>query len=741
MFTTFIQSGISKHQPIHYYFGYAVPDPAPDLPVGFSAFIPPVVNVGSSPPKISKFSETATANETIPIIGNGFDESTTFKLHAQSTTYNITPEFVDSDTVAITLPSGISSWDVYSLWPVTSGEAGISYLINRTEAWWVGPKTVWAGEEFSIYGRNLSNLNGTTDAWIYLNEDGVGGQWLTPTAVNPYRVTVTLPSGLSPGTYEIWAHNGHGQENGWSGPLTLTVVSRSPWPLDTDTIIDVTASPYNATGDGSTDDIAAIRAAMTAAAAAAPATLYFPSGTYMISEGFVIYSDIRIKGDGVANSIIKNTADWAIYDFYYMPLYANNRSNVAIENITLDNNEVNNGTWDGMIRLDNMSKVRLDNVNIVSYAGMVTIQSDELLLNGCNLLSAGTWFSSSSNVLIDSCTSKESNHYGQALGTWGGSEWSVTNCIFQDADTGRSDGYAGGRVFVAQSHFGSVRKLYFEGNESIDYAPHTTRPDQNCGEQILFEMSPNSYPETCVPQNPTAVTDTTVTFTGSDMTFDESTPNHHAVIVSGLGKGQCRYISSFDMASQTITLEKAWLINPDTSSQIAITPLVSEAVVYNNTLQGRSTWETQTTASAGYVSYGASFDIIVDSNDISQTRTGMYVSPLALSTSDISVCYFTLMEDNTVDYSQGGIYLQGNYSSAINFPGVDGSIGTIMRGTGISNITDIAIRIDCDNQVGGDLNATIIEGNTITSAGTDISIEDTTSNPSNTQVRNVVNNQ
>jgi hypothetical protein len=56
---------------------------------------------------------------------------------------------------------------------------------------------------------------------------------------------------------------------------------------------------YGATGDGTTDDYAAVAAALTAAASltSSSATVFFPAGTYKISQGLVIPKGVHLRGD------------------------------------------------------------------------------------------------------------------------------------------------------------------------------------------------------------------------------------------------------------------------------------------------------------------------------------------------------------------------------------------------------------------------------------------------------------
>lgn len=67
--------------------------------------------------------------------------------------------------------------------------------------------------------------------------------------------------------------------------------------------INVKNAPYNATGNGSTDDTVAIQAALTAAATL-KGIVYFPAGTYKVSDPLTVSSYTTIKGAGMGISVI-----------------------------------------------------------------------------------------------------------------------------------------------------------------------------------------------------------------------------------------------------------------------------------------------------------------------------------------------------------------------------------------------------------------------------------------------------
>ncbi|MBU2604254.1 MAG: cell wall-binding repeat-containing protein [Actinobacteria bacterium] len=67
--------------------------------------------------------------------------------------------------------------------------------------------------------------------------------------------------------------------------------------------LDVTASPFNAKGDGTTDDTVAIQGAINAADSSG-GVVYFPSGTYKVSGLNVTKSNVVLRGLGTASVLV-----------------------------------------------------------------------------------------------------------------------------------------------------------------------------------------------------------------------------------------------------------------------------------------------------------------------------------------------------------------------------------------------------------------------------------------------------
>jgi len=73
--------------------------------------------------------------------------------------------------------------------------------------------------------------------------------------------------------------------------------------------IDVTEAPYNASGDGVTDDTTALQAAENAADANGLGKLYFPPGRYLVSAT-VDFNDVSIYGAGADSVTVRAASDF-----------------------------------------------------------------------------------------------------------------------------------------------------------------------------------------------------------------------------------------------------------------------------------------------------------------------------------------------------------------------------------------------------------------------------------------------
>lgn len=73
---------------------------------------------------------------------------------------------------------------------------------------------------------------------------------------------------------------------------------------------------YGATGDGETNDHAAIQAAIDACAAVGGGTVYLPAGHYLVSAPLVVTdSSVRVVGEAVGATILEKTDDVALLQF------------------------------------------------------------------------------------------------------------------------------------------------------------------------------------------------------------------------------------------------------------------------------------------------------------------------------------------------------------------------------------------------------------------------------------------
>ncbi len=408
---------------------YAFPRPTPTLPSAMDPYSPPVNT--STPvtttPTFAEWTRSGGPDDNLVVTGNSFSTSTGADLgkdthflvygqnHGGSALIAAKIQRLDAQKGIVTLDATLPSRSMYLLWAYNSHGYGRPVAINRTDAWWLGPDKGAVGESISVYGRNLSYQNGVTTSWIYLQQAGKAGQWVTPSAVNPYRVTFTIPGHLATGSYLVWAHNGHGGRYGWSGPLTITVNTGPGW---TNTRFNV--KDYGARGDGATDDTAAISRCMKTAAGTPYSTIYFPAGTYCVSNMFTPPSNTRWLGAGMTSTTIictdfKASAPSLLFS-------GGGVSNSEFDNLTLNAGSYCGNLWpSSMVHLRGGSDLRFTNVAFAAqgFQPADLSGSNYIFLTDCRVIGRGSFLGGGRQVFITGCHFYGTNDAETLVDEWG----------------------------------------------------------------------------------------------------------------------------------------------------------------------------------------------------------------------------------------------------------------------------------------------------------------------------------
>ncbi|WP_236776680.1 glycosyl hydrolase family 28-related protein [Agrobacterium tumefaciens] len=689
-------------QPDPRQFGFPIPVPEPRLPDDADAFNPPWTEVGGEGPAIAEISRTAGADEVVSMTGVDLDGRTGFQIFSQApgatqgVVTPVAPLTADATAATLLLPTTLASWSTYLIRPQRGDVQGRSFAINRTESWWIGPDAAAPGAVVSVYGRNLSRFNGTSQSYLYIKPAGAAGWYVPAISVNPFKVDFKVPA-LPPGKYEVWAHNTHGGRFGWSGPLALDVLSQSPWAAQDKKRIN--AGQFGATGDGMTDDTAAILRAIDAAAATAPSVLYFPAGIYLVTKPLTAPGNVAWLGEGADNTEIR------LNRRIDQSMVVVQGDYTRFEKLTLNANR--NIAGKPLLALRNRKNIRLDSVRIDAW-GVPAFDAQDtegLFVHASELIENGSFYGASRQVFFSDNRFRMTGYGESVVALWGGRDFAMTGNELTNADERRDDGHGIGRFFVGQAHFGSMRNLYFEKNISRNAAPHDcTKVDCNKGEQICFEIVGSKLKNDFVGASSTSVTFSTLSDLG-----DAVPGGRDLVIVGGRGAGQHRHIVSTD--GSTVLLEQAWNIVPDRTSRFALAATASRAVIYDNTFEGRGSYAEHDSDSTAVLLYGNVYDVVVDSNRISRMRHGMMTVALD-STRGLSP-YFLQYSNNSVARSNSGLYVGTTFADT-GVAGIWGGLGNVYRRNRFTDIAYIGVEYETWNHAGADYNGTVFDGNTFT---------------------------
>jgi hypothetical protein len=678
---------ISSDLPV--YTDYATPSPAPRSPG--DDFEPLMVGAPhNGTPMCAEWTQTAGPDESLIVTGDNFTHSsqisaqadTRFKVYSANgsvTDANILR--ADKEQAVITIDKSVPKWSMYLIWPGNKAGYGAPIAVNKTDAWWMGPLKATRRSRVSVYGRNLSKHNDTVASHVYIKSVIGAGLWARVLKVNPYKVDFEVPAYLPNGSYEVWMHNGHGAKYGWSGPLTLTITSAHQWSK---TVYNV--REFGAKGDGVTDDTEAIHRALEAARKVKNSSVFFPSGTYMITKMLTISDNTRWMGEGRNKSIIRCHSKFFTSDAM---IFGRSRT-IQINDLAFDTN----GNYRGgggdfraqAINLSGSSDVKLLNVEFacIGYGALRLDNASEVLMENSKIVSRMSFLGSCSNLLINKCDFYLTNDAEMALHSWNGRNISMTNSTCRDYDNSNPNdgsGWGKGRFFHSAGNGGSTRHTYLENNRTYDLGVRPIGADQNSGEQFLWEGFAANWAGRVKSSSGTHTT--LLGFkTGSHAT------KAIAVITKGRGKGQSRWVSG--VKGSTIELEKPWNVQPNKSSRISLGSFADRIVLYNNFMDGKASavYSENFTASSGIQPYGGVLNFIADRNTLTEVRSGI-ANWATQHRTGIDPNYFNLYINNVISRCRWGIV---NALLELKRPET-GLMGSTFRNNIVNNAVESGIAI------------------------------------------------
>lgn len=576
-------------------------------------------------PVIFHATESAGPGDVVQLQGANFGAAPTVSIQQVSgSTSSLTPRqqltvISKSDTsVSTQIPSSFPK-GLYALW-VSNGVLSQPVMINRARVNQLEFPEVDPGRTFRVFGRNLW-LSGFTPTVRFVDQAtgrSLSGTLVSAAGNDSYVYRVKASTNLQVGhTYAIYFRNGAGGKWGETVAANLLPVRGGdvdafslnvPWGADfaafASKTYNVMNAPFNATGDGITDDRAAIQSAIDTASAAGGGVVYLPQATYNIvtfinGAALSMKSNVVLRGQSRAGTILKfspvsdpgypwNMIQWAndvtLSGLTQLTVFNNtsntsynlairdggaNTSKIFVKDVTIDLNK-----WGSSLHLGDGNRYLVDNVKILNPS----IQGTVLMLS-----QPGSFFRTSHYALVRNCTFPNVTRRLQ-----GGADTIIEN------NTVTYNGDYQAEVAALQPDFSQgeqnsieIRDKTVMLNNTFTHAGSTLFNAHNDGETILNQMlSLNDVNQ--LQQDLGAVTSAEAA-TLSDISKDWSTLNWAGFIVAitdGPGTGQWRKIIS--NTKDTVTVDQAWQVVPTNTSRYTLMRFgIQTVLIKGNVLQNK----------------------------------------------------------------------------------------------------------------------------------------------------------
>lgn len=629
--------------------------------------------------KISRIPDSVDVNGEISFVRQPrpteyYNSSESRAVAAQLGADAVSATILQKDDVSLMVQIPEMEFGIYAARVYVDAAGYETFYFNSPSAEWIlgdmGANKATSGSKIRIQGKNLMFEGKEPVVKLENTADGTVTTLSVTQKLDKYSLEAQLPEGMSNGTYRVFVHNGYGDNTCWSEPAVLDVVDGLNWPAEVFNVRD-----YGAVGDMATDDTAAFRLAMAAAADNGGGVVYVPRGTYVLSNGFTLPENTEFRGDGnmltqiifdtsqydngeVPETMIYATDNFAIRDMYIWgtrlkTLVQNyERDSYAYkdyENIFIDNLVVRSHAWMGKVdinnhRYDAMREVTPEGDGFdVAYLFMLMGNNVQFCNNDIFTYSAFGYISGGSGIRI-SDNKLESSGGGLSVAAQGLQNVITENNTIQDG----------------QISYGAwnIRLV----NENIYHARNVqNRNFGNDREAMTMDGQKHAFNGTGV-----IVEGTKVIFPKA-LSYGEIEGMRAFIgamvnITSGKGVGQSRTLVAYDEATNTGTISSPFKIDPDAESSVQLISKYNNFVITENQYKEANCLST----------YAQGYNWIIDGNSFERTF-GISLKAYSVYTAAGNVAHYDIMNNHFVggpDYIHWtGVmekdYLSGDYAMTL----------------------------------------------------------------------------
>ena len=656
--------------------------------VGDIFSLPKIESGGEGAPIIAQMTKQAAADDTVIITGKGFSGDTTkVCFYTQSAkdngkTKNVQFAVIDDTTIHAVVDKDTDYGIIGVYVENSSGKSNIE-LVNVPKIWSVGLRKVTKGEEFNIYGENLTTDNKTKTTVYLVN----GEEYCTPKIIysDPYKITFTVPDCLKDGKeYKVMVHNGHGGKYGFATADEKLIYSKEKAVKFSGKTIDVTR--FGADGkDATNDDTEAISKAINSASDGD--IIYFPAGVYKCSSKLTTDKSLKFKGAGGEKSTIIPHEDLEGYIFNL------NRSVYEFVDLGFENHVFGKEIKAGFIRYNGMNEITdTYRLKIHECRFIQSVENDYRSIcmpidirDATGIIIDNNYFDSitmASNHTVNKLFIRNNEYYGNLLiGPYYGQDslrvvdvetLDISNNTFKgkdiltdDSGNFRDNDKTLGRCIVLQGYSVNV----YICNNTLERGGLAY---YNAGELILLEWRKCIYAGTA-----DIVDDTTLTLP-SDSNV-QAAKGTIVLIMGGSGKSQYRKLEA--ISGKTVTVDEPWNVLPDNNSMFHFSYCYVNIAISNNLLDGYRNYTEIPSASCGLQIYGNTYNLFFTKNTMRNLPDGIcitphYYKPNGKAKNVVDWCIF---EYNVFDRTSDGIrYFMVTEASSGPIPG-ECSIGISIR--------------------------------------------------------------